>query len=178
MSNPTLNAVAIDVVGHYAVTSKNLVQAYRLGTQRVVSTLNTGYTNVLQSNSMSKVDDSIRGSLLAAHEQFMGFFVNGVAKATEQADLAIDRAASASHEGLKRLAGFGDRVKTVVGAPAVDTMTKLNMPAAQMSLQLAGAVSEGSKRLVERVAGVEDAVIAEAAEVKARTKRAATAAKA
>lgn len=169
MNTQTLNAVAIDVIGHYGIATKNLMQAYRVGTERAVLKLNDGYSNIVKSSSIPMIDESIRSSLLAAHQQFLGFVVDGVARATEQADVAIDRMTESTTAGLQRLGGFGDKVKSVVGAPTVDTMTKINMPAAQVSLSIAGALVEGSKRLVERVGGAAET---EAAPAKA-AKRAA-----
>ena len=171
MTTQTLNAVAIDVIGQYGLATKNLLQAYRVGTERAVLKLNDGYSNVVKSSSVPMVDDSIRSSLVAAHQQFLAFIVDGVARATEQADVAIDRTIESTTTGLQKLGGFGDKVKSVVGAPAIDTITKLNMPAAQVSLSIAGAVVEGSKRLVERVGGAV-VVTEEAAPAKA-AKRAA-----
>jgi len=177
MSNATLNTVALDVVGQYALASKHLVNAYRLGTQRVVAQISERYTSMIQSPSLPMVDDSIRSSILSAHAQLTGFFVGGVTRATEQADLAIDKISDTTTEGIKRLGGVGERFEAVVGKPVVDTMTKINMPAAQLSLQIAGQVVEGSKRLAERVAAVEEAVaatvVAATNEPKARGKRAA-----
>jgi hypothetical protein len=180
MTTNTLNSVAIDVVGQYSLASKHLVQAYRLGTQRVVSKVTEQYTSLIKSPSLPMVDESIRNSLLAAHDQLTGFFVGGVARATEQADLAIDRITDGTNQGIKRLGGVGERFEAMIGAPVVDTMTKINLPVAQISLQIAGQVVEGSKRLVEQVAAADDlatasvaAVTAAAKDVKARAKRAA-----
>ena len=177
MTTTTLNAVAIDVVGQYGLAGKHLVNAYRLGTQRVVNQVNERYTSMIQSPSLPMVHDSLRASILSAHQQLTGFFVGGVARATEQADLAIDRITDTTAQGIKRLGGVGERIEAMVGTPVVDTMTKINMPAAQLSLQIAGQVVEGTKRLVERVAAVEEAVnatvVAATTEAKARAKRAA-----
>ena len=85
MSNATLNAVAIDVVGQYALAGKHLVNAYRVGTQRVVAQFNERYTSMIQSPSLPMVHDSLRSSILSAHQQLTGFFVGGVTRATEQA---------------------------------------------------------------------------------------------
>jgi hypothetical protein len=175
MSSPTINAVALDVVGQYGLIGKNLVAAYRLGTQRVVSQINDRYNSIVKSSSLPLVDSSIRTSVVAANQQFVSMIVGGVTRATEQADLAIDRITEGTQQGIKRLGEVGQRLEAVVGAPVVDTLTKLNMPAAQVSLQIAGRLAEGSKRLAERVAGVEAAVVAEAAEqseAKPRAKRA------
>ncbi len=177
----TLNTVAIDVVGQYGLASKHLVNAYRLGTQRVVAQINERYTSMIQSPSLPLVDESIRSSILSAHQQLTGFLVGGVARATEQADLAIDKITDGTTVGIKRIGGIGERFEKMVGAPVVETMTKINMPAAQLSLQIAGQVVEGTKRLVERVAAVEDAVesdvaaavVAATTEARARGKRAA-----
>jgi hypothetical protein len=180
MTTTTLNAVAIDVVGQYGLASKHLVQAYRLGTQRVVEQINERYSSLVNASSLPMVDESIRASLLNAHQQFTGFFVGGVARATEQADLAIDKITDGTTQGIKRLGDAGERFEAMVGAPVVDAMTKVNMPIAQMSLQIAGQVVENSKRLVERVAATADlatasveAVAAAAGETKSRAKRAA-----
>ena len=177
MSANTLNAVAIDVVGHYGLAGKHLVNAYRLGTQRAVEQINERYSSMIQSPSLPMFDSSIRDSILSAHHQLTGFFVGGMVRATEQADLAIDRMTDTTTQGIKRLGGMGERLEAVVGTPVVETMTKMNMPAAQLSLQIAGQVVEGTKRLVERVTAVEDAVAATVdaatAEPKARAKRAA-----
>lgn len=176
MSQATLNAVAIDVVGQYGLAGKHLVNAYRLGTQRVVAQINERYTSMIESPALPMVDASIRSSILAAHQQLTGFFVGGVVKATEQADLAIDRVTDSTAQGIKRLGGVGERLEAMIGQPVVETVTKVNMPAAKLSLQIAGQVVEGTKRLVERVAAVEEAVAetveAATSEVKSRTKRA------
>ena len=172
MSSPTINSVALDVVGQYGLVGKNLLAAYRSGTQRVVSQINDRYTTMVKSPSLPLIDSSIRDSLVAAHQQFAGFIVGGVVRATEQFDVAIDRVTEGTVQGIKRLGEVGQRIEAVVGAPVVDTMTKLNMPAAQISLQIAGRIAEGSKRLAERAAGVEEAVVAEAAQAKPRARRA------
>ena len=180
----TLNTVAIDVVGQYGLAGKHLVQAYRLGTQRVVDQINERYSAMLGAQSLPMVDETVRSSLLNAHRQMTGFFVGGVARATEQADLAIDRLTSGTTEGIKRLGGVGERLEAVVGTPVVDTMTKVNMPIAQLSLKIADQVVENSKMLVERVAAnedlatasveaVEEVAAASASEVKGRARRAA-----
>ncbi len=178
MSNTTtLNSVAIDVVGQYGLASKHLVNAYRLGTQRLVAQINDRYTSMVKSPSLPMVHDSIRASILSAQQQLAGFFVGGVTRATEQADLAIDKITDGTAQGIKRLGDVGERFEAMVGTPVVDTMTKINMPAAQLSLQIAGQVVEGTKRLVERVTAVEEAVnatvVAATTEAKARGKRAA-----
>ena len=176
MTTSTLNAVAIDVVGQYGMAGKLLVEAYRVGTQRAVAQVND---TVAKVPSLPMVDGSIRDSFLAAHAQLTGFFVGGVTRATEQADLAIDRMTDGTTQGIKRMAGLAERVQSMVGAPVVETMTKVNLPAAQLSLQIAGQVVEGSKRLVRQVAGDNVAEVAvaaaaaAAAEPKARARRAA-----
>lgn len=177
MTSPTINSVALDVVGQYGLVGKNLLAAYRSGTQRVASQIADRYTTMVKSPSLPLIDSSIRDSLVASHQQFAGFIVGGVVRATEQFDGAIDRATEGTVQGIKRLGEVGQRIEAMVGAPVVDTpmvdlMRKLNMPAAQISLQIAGRIAEGSKRLAERVAGVEEAVVAEAKQAKPRAKRA------
>ncbi len=180
-SPESINAVAIDVVGQYGLAYKHLVNAYRLGTQRAVARINERYTSMIESPVVPMVDASLRSSMLAAHQQLTGFFVGGVVRATEQADLAIDRMTDGTAQGIKRLGGVGERLEAIVGQPVVETVTKVNMPAAKLSLQIAGQVVEGTKRLVERASATQDVVEAAVAETvaaatseaKSRSKRAA-----
>ncbi len=180
MTTTTLHAVALDVVGQYALAGKHFVQAYRLGTQRVVDQFNERYSSLVNGAAMPMVDASIRSNLLNAHQQASAFFVGGVARATEQADLAIDKITGGTTEGIKRLGGVGERLEVLVGKPVVESMTKVNLPIAQMSLTIANQVVEGSKRLVEQVAASQDlatasvdAVTAAAGVTKSRATRAA-----
>ena len=180
-SQASIHAVAIDVVGQYGLAGKHLVNAYRLGTQRVVAQINERYTSMIESPALPMVDASIRSSIVAAHQQLTGFLVGGVVRATERADLAIDRMTDSTAQGIKRLGDVGERFEAMVGQPVVETMTKVNMPAAKLSLQIAGQVVEGTKRLVERAsatqavveAAVAETVAAATGEAKARSKRAA-----
>lgn len=177
MTANTLNAVAVDVVGQYALASKHLIQAYRLGTQRVVDQISERYSAMLSNPALPVVDETVRTSLLNAHQQMTGFFVGGVARATEQADLAIDRMTSATTESLKRLGSVSERIEAVVGTPVVETLSKVNLPVAQLSLSIAGQAVENSKRLVEQVAGSEDLATASVEAVAAAASDAKRAAK-
>ena len=168
MSANTLNSVAIDVVGQYNLAGKYLVNAYVAGAQRLATQIGERYVAIIKSPSLPVVDTSVRNSLVAAHEQFAGLVFAGVTRAAQQAELAIDRISDSTAQGIKSLGSVGQRVEAVVGAPVVDTLTKLNMPAAKLSLQIAGSVAEGTKRLADRVAAVEEIVAAQ--DVKAPAK--------
>lgn len=175
MSTNTLNSVAIDVVGQYNLAGKYLVNAYRAGAERLTTQIGERYVAMIKSPSLPMVGTSVRNSLIAANEQFTGLVVAGVTRAAAQAELAIDRISDSTAQGIKSLGSVGQRVEAVVGTPVVDTLSKFNMPAAKLSLQFAGSVVEGTKRLADRVAAVEEIVVAE---VKAPAKAAKRASKA
>jgi hypothetical protein len=86
---------------------------------------------------------------------------------TDRADAGIDNVARGVKSGIEGLAGAGARIETAFNVQALDTVSTLALPLAQVSLEIAHRVAKGSKLVSERVAG-EEAI---AAPVKAVAKK-------
>lgn len=173
MSTQTLNGVAIDALSQYRLAGKHLVEAYRLGTRRIVGQINDRYASALTTRSLPLVSEAIKASLIDAQRQISGLVDSGVAMASDRADQAIDWLANGAADGIKRVADTSARIEAAFASPAVEQVRKLNLPVAQMSLALAERLADGSKRLAERVAtvAVVEAEAAAAPAAKSRTSR-------
>jgi hypothetical protein len=162
MSTPTLSTVATDVVGQYNQAGKSLVQAYRLGTQRVLRTLNDGYASAI-STPLPLFDDNAKAQWADAHSQVSNAVTNGVALVSQQAEELIDRVAEGATVGIERLANaelpkelpFGQ----VVNTQALDTLNAIQLSAAQLSLQIATQVAESAQRLSDQIGADEGAAV-------------------
>lgn len=155
MSTPTLSAVARNVVDQYSLAGKQLVRAYRAGTERAVGAVNERFASAVNARSLPLVTDSVKTSLIGAQQQVAGFVAFGLGLGANGADATIDQLARRVSSGIERVAGAGTRVETALGTSALDRIGAFAMPVAHMSLEIANVVAEGSKRLSERVAGVE-----------------------
>ena len=155
MTNQTFSTVAINVVGQYNQAGKQLVHAYRAGSDRVVRNLNERFAAILDARSLPLVTDSVKSSLIDAQQVLSGFVSSGVAMGTDRADAGIDNVARGVKSGIEGLAGAGARIETAFNVQALDTVSTLALPLAQVSLEIAHRVAKGSKLVSERVAGEE-----------------------
>ena len=93
MSNQTFTSVAINVVGQYNQAGKQLVHAYRAGSERVVRNVNERFAAILDARSLPLVTDGVKSSLIDAQQVLSGFVSSGVAMGTDRADTGIDNVA-------------------------------------------------------------------------------------
>ena len=173
MSNPSMTAVAKHVVGQYNLAGKQLVRAYRVGTERAVGAVNERFASAINARTLPLVTETVKGSLIDAQQQVAGAVSFGLGLGANGADIAIDQVARRVNNGIDRLADTTSRVQTVFGIPSLEKVGVLALPVAYVSLELASVVAQGSKRLSDRVAGAEEVVAAPAPAKKAARKRAA-----
>ena len=173
MTTQTLTSVALNVVGQYNQAGKQLVRAYRAGTERAVGAVNERFASTVNARSLPLVTDTVKGSLIDAQQQVAGMVSFGLSMGANGADLAIDQVSTRVGKGIERLSGSTVRVENLIGSSALQTVGTLAMPVALASLELANVVANGSKRLSDRVAGAEEVVVAAPAKKTAAKKRAA-----
>jgi hypothetical protein len=166
MSTQTLSSVAQNVVDQYSLAGKQLVRAYRAGTERAVGAVNERFASVVNARSLPLVTDTVKSSLIDAQQQVAGFLSFGLGLGANGADITIDQLSRRVSTGIERVSGAGTRVETVFGTSALDKIGSFALPLAHVTLEIANVVAEGSKRLSDRVAGVEEVQVAAPAPVK------------
>jgi hypothetical protein len=170
MSTQTLTSVAINVVGQYNQAGKQLVRAYRSGTERAVDAVNTRFASAVNARSLPLVTDSVKASLIGAQQQVAGAVSFGLGLGANGADITIDQVARSVSTGIERISDATSRIDTAFGTSALDRIGAFALPVAYVSLELANVAAQGSKRLSDRVAG-EDQPVAAAPAKKAAKKR-------
>jgi len=83
MTAPTLNAIAIDVVGHYASAAKNLLAAYRKGSERAFPKLDASRLSDGAERLIDRLaDGTVKGikGFAQRTEWADGMFVVGAAR--------------------------------------------------------------------------------------------------
>ena len=170
MSTQTLSSVALNVVGQYNLAGKQLVRAYRAGTERAVGAVNERFAAVVNARTLPLVNDQVKSSLINAEQQIAGFVSNGLTLGANGADLTIDQLATRVNGGIERISGTTSRIETAFGTSALGTVGRFALPVAYLTLEIANVVAQGTKRLSERVAGSDDVVVAAPAK-KAAKKR-------
>ena len=143
----TLNAIAIDVVGLYGQTAKNIVATYRAGTQRAAKELSARYGQLVDRPSFN---GDIRANLVESQQRLTRLVVESVERIAARATGAVDVVSNSATQGIEV---FGRQTAWAKDTMVVGAIRKINLPVAKLSLQIAGRVNEASQRLSQRVAG-------------------------
>jgi hypothetical protein len=145
-----LNTIAIDVVGHYGQTAKNLLTAYRAGTERAVSALSSGYEQLIEKKPLSAIKGDIKANLVDSQQRVARWVVDSVASVTDSAGSAVDHVSGRTMQGIE---AFGEQTAWAKDLMVVNAIRKVNLPVAKLSLRIAGGLDDASHRLSQRVAG-------------------------
>ena len=160
MSTQTLSTIAIDVVGQYHAAGKDLVHAYRAGTERAVGAVNERFASAVNTRRLPLVSAPLKASVIEAQRQVADFVAFGLGLGANGADVTIDQVSQRVADGIERVSSATSKVENKIGAQALDKVGALALPVARVSLELASAVALGAKRLSEKLAGAEDIVVA------------------
>ncbi|HEX6018608.1 MAG TPA: hypothetical protein VFZ28_10950 [Burkholderiaceae bacterium] len=173
MTTANLNTIAIDVVGHYGQTAKNLLAAYRAGTERAVNALGARYERLVEKQPLPWVNREVKANLVGSQQRVARLVVDSVARVAERASDAVDSVSGRTVQGIE---AFDQQTAWAHDMMVVGAIRKVNLPVARLSLRIAGGVDAASKRLSQRVAGTAVAKAPRAAKaaqaVKAGAKRA------
>ncbi|HEU5294371.1 MAG TPA: hypothetical protein VFU71_06255, partial [Burkholderiaceae bacterium] len=150
MTTPNLNTIAIDVVGHYGQTAKNLLATYRAGTERAVNALSAGYEQLVEKQPLPWISSEIKANLVGSQQRVARLVVDSVARIAERATSAVDSVSGRTVQGIE---AFGQQTAWAQDMMVVGAIRKINLPVAKLSLQIAGRVDDASHRLSQRVAG-------------------------
>ena len=143
MSTQELSSIALHVVGQYNLAGKALVNAYRTSAHRLLSGTADRFSGA------QKVTDFLATRLDAD---------------TERAVSVMDRLATASTNGLETLAARAEQDVLPGAATVRELLTALQLPAANVSAQIADKLLEGAQALEARAGKPADAAVTEVAE--------------
>jgi hypothetical protein len=151
MTSPaTLNAIAIDLVGHSGRTAKNILATYRNGTNRAATALGARYEQLVKGLPRPWLNSETRNKLLESQQRLARRVIESVSRITERANDSVNRVAGTTVKGIK---AFGKQTDWANDMMVVGAFRKMNLPAAKLSLRIAGRVDDASRRLSQRVSG-------------------------
>jgi len=155
-----LNTIAIDVVGHYGQTAKNILAAYSAGTARALNAISAGCEQLVERQPLPWIKSEIKTNFVDSQQRLARLVVNSVASATERATQAVDQVSGRTVQGIE---AFGEQTRWAKDLMVVNAIRRINLPVARLSLQIAGRVDDASRRLSQRVAGTATAKATKAA---------------
>jgi hypothetical protein len=169
MATPlTLNAIATDVVGHYGHAAKSLVAACHTASKRALAASGSRYAKLVEWAPLPVVGSERKARIVAAERRVAGVVGEGVGRIAQGYDRGIE---FVSGQALKGIENFAERTDWAKDMFVVDTLRRINLPAAKLSLKIASRVDDAASALSARAKGTVVRPVAKKAAKKARVIR-------
>jgi hypothetical protein len=170
MSNKNLSSVATAVIESYGNTAINMINAYRVGGERVIGFVDQRFEAAVNTGA-ARLSDELRSNLIDTEKRISGYYTKGLQFGTERAETVVSSAVELANKGVAGIAANAERFDQATKIGALDMINRVALPAATAMSEVVVRIEEGSSQLVKKVAG-------KPAVVKAVAKKAKTAKKA
>ena len=172
MSSKNLYSVAAAVIESYGNTAVNLINAYRVGGERVIGFVDQRFASAVNTGA-ARLSDELRANLIGTEKRISSYYTRGLQFGSERADSAVSTAVEFASKGVDRLAANAERFEQATKLGAMPLFQRVALPAAEAVSQVVVRFEEGSSQLVKKVAGQPAVVKAAKKPVKAVRKTAA-----
>jgi hypothetical protein len=170
MSNKNLSSVATAVIESYGNTAINMINAYRVGGERVIGFVDQRFEAAVNTGA-ARLSDELRSNLIDTEKRISGYYSKGLQFGTERAETVVSSAVELANKGVAGIAANAERFDQATKIGALEMINRVALPAATAMSEVVVRIEEGSSQLVKKVAG-------KPAVVKAVAKKAKTAKKA
>ena len=177
MTTTTLSSVTTDVIGAYGNTAKNVIQAYRVGGERLVGYVEQRWERALDK-SRPQLAKEVASNASSAQKVFGSYYIKGITLTADGADAVVNNVVKLAEKGVAQVAANAGLFEEKTGFTALNTIADAAVPAAVVVSNLVGKIEQKSAQLANKIAGTK-AKVAEAgvkratAFKKARTRKAA-----
>ncbi len=152
MTSQNLSTVTKDLIETYGNTAKNVVNAYRVGNERVAGLVNQRWETAVMKSAKS-LSAEVRNNALAAQKKISGIYVKGITLSSDGADMAISRAVKLAAKGVQQVAANAGKFEKATGNKAFTKMAVAAVPAAVAVSKVAARIEQRSTQLVKVAAG-------------------------
>jgi hypothetical protein len=166
MSNKNLSSVATAVIESYGNTAINVINAYRVGGERVIGFVDQRFEAAVKTGA-ARLSEELRSNLIDTEKRISGYYVKGLQMGTDRAESAVSTAVELANKGVAGIAANAERFDQATKFGALGMINRVALPAATAVSEVVVRIEEGSSQLAKKVAG-------KPAVVKAAAKRAKT----
>jgi hypothetical protein len=148
----TLSTVTTDLLTTYGNTAKNVINAYRVGNERVVGFMDQRWERAVKQVG-KRLSTVSRDNALAAQKKLSGYYIKGITLASDRADSAVNTAVELTGKGLQQVAANAVRFQKSTGVTTLNTLARVAVPAAMVVSKVASKLEQRSDQLVSAVSG-------------------------
>jgi len=158
MSTKNLSAVVTDLIESYGNTSRNVINAYRTGGERIVGFIEQRWERALEASS-PKLTAEVIDNASAAQKLFGSYYAQSLALATNGCDTVVNEIVKFAGQGLQQVAANASRFEEKTGVTALSKLATASVPAVALVSKLAAQLEEKSGELARKIGGNEAAPV-------------------
>ena len=152
MSNSSLASVTTDLIESYGNTAKNVINACRVGNERVAGFMDERWESAVMASG-KRLTAEVRTNALAVQKKFSGYYIKGIVVSSQGADTAVSRTVELAAKGVQKMAANAARFEKSTGVTALNQLAAAAVPAAQAVSNVVTRIEKKSDELVQTVSG-------------------------
>lgn len=152
MSSKNLSSVATAVIESYGNTAINMINAYRVGGERVIGFVDQRFEAAVNTGAV-RLSDELRTNLIDTEKRISGYYTKGLQLGTERAETVVSTAVELANKGVAGIAANAERFDQATKLGALEMLNRVAMPAATAMSGVVVRIEEGSSQLAKKVAG-------------------------
>ena len=152
MSTKNLSSVATAVIESYGNTAINMINAYRVGGERMIGFVDQRFEAAVNTGA-SRLSDELRTNLIDTEKRISGYYAKGLQFGTDRAESVVSTAVELANKGVAGIAANAERFDQATKLGALDMLNRVALPAANAMSEVVVRIEEGSSQLAKRVAG-------------------------
>jgi hypothetical protein len=165
MSTKNLSSVATAVIESYGNTAINMINAYRVGGERVIGFVDQRFEAAVNTGA-ARLSEELRSNLIDTEKRISGYYAKGLQIGTDRAESAVSTAVELANKGVDRIAANAERFDQATKLGALEAINRVVLPAATAMSEVVERIEEGSSQLAKKVAGKPAVVKAAAKQAK------------
>ena len=152
MSAKNLSTVTADLIESYGNTAKNVIEAYRVGGERVVSLMEKRWNAALKQ-SRSQLTAEVAKNASAAQLAFSVYYTRGLNQTTNGAQHMVSQLVKLAEAGVERVAANASLFEEKTGVTTLNTLAEVTKPGVAILSKLASQIEQKSADLAGKIAG-------------------------
>jgi hypothetical protein len=152
MTQRTLSAATTDLLETYGKTAHNVIEAYRVGGERVAGFVDQRWSMALDGVGARLATD-VRLNALSAQRKVTSLYTRGVRFSTGSADAVVHKAVSLATQGVRQAAAGAEQIEHLTGITRLGQVAGAALPAVAAVQRVASQLEVRSHRLAKRIAG-------------------------
>ncbi len=152
MTTRNLSAATSDLIETYGNTAKNVVNAYRVGGERVIGFVDQRWARALDKTGR-KLSAEVRGNALSAQKKISAYYAQGISMTSAGADAVVSKVVQLATKGVQQAAANASQFEKRTGTKALHKVAQAVVPAVDAVQKVASAIEQQSSRLANRIVG-------------------------